>query len=53
MIRHPLPPAAAATGVGGGVGRRIGQRTAPGITARILLVLIVLFLCVLIRWKGV
>lgn len=45
--------AAAATGVGGGVERRIGQRAATGVMAGILLVLTVLLLCVLIRWKDV
>jgi hypothetical protein len=45
--------AAAATGVGGAMERRVGQMAATGVMAGILLVLTFLFLGVLVRWKEV
>ncbi len=45
--------AAAATGVGGSVERRIGQRAATGVMAGILLGLTILLLGVLVRFKEV
>lgn len=45
--------AGAATGVGGVAQRHLGQRLATGVVAAILLILTILLLCVLIRWKEV
>ncbi|KAI9742215.1 MAG: hypothetical protein M1818_004115 [Claussenomyces sp. TS43310] len=45
--------AAGATGVGGVAERRLGQRAATGVMAGILLLLTVMLLAVLFRWKEV
>lgn len=44
---------ALATGVGGAIERRIGQQAATGVMAGVLLVLSILLLCVLVRFKEV
>lgn len=45
--------AAIATGVGGPIDRQLGAKTATGVVAAILLVLTILFISVLWRWKQV